>query len=231
MYKTALQHVIHLIRHPTIWLYLIPSILIALGYFFIGDLLGVFELNDNISGADVSWWDSFISGLGQAVYLVYSEIYKFFLLTILSPVMGLLSEKIEHLLNGKKFEFNFVRLMKDLLRAVAIFTTAFLFSTIFSLFLYLIAYIFGIQVIVPYIMYVFTGFFIGFSFFDYSLERYQYTIFESWKFAFQNKMMMVVSGVSFSLICLVPIIGIVLAPFATTLFSTSLWVEKIKSMA
>lgn len=229
MYKIAILHVKELIKHPSVWLYLVPSILIALIYYFVGDLFGIFSLDGSTAEANPSWWDTITNEIGNAVYLVYSETYKFFILTVLSPVMGLLSEKIEQILNGKTFEFNLIRLLKDLLRAVAIFTSAFFLSIFLSLLLYLVTYLFGLQFIVPYFMFVFTSFFIGFSFFDYSLERYRYNIARSWKFAFQNKLMMIVSGIIFSLLCYIPIVGIIIAPFTSTLFSTSLWVEKVKS--
>ena len=99
-----------------IWLYIIPPVAVALFFY------SIFAFFHNISeGAEVAkklpWVGEYVTtGVQKTIgFMVWitDEFYKFFILTLLSPINCLLSEKVDNEVTGAKFDGGFVRVMKD----------------------------------------------------------------------------------------------------------------------
>lgn len=88
-----------------------------------------------------------------------------------------------------------------------------------------------IYVVLSFLM---AAFFFGFSFYDHSLERYNIGVFGSIGFAFQNILLVTLTGVLFQALYFfpyiwdVPYIGVVISPVITTMVSTIVYLQYIK---
>jgi CysZ protein len=103
---------------------------------------------------------------------ITDEFYKFFILTLLSPINCLLSEKVDNEVTGAKFDGGFVRVMKDIGRAIFLLFFTLMLNFLAMFIWYVLAWIFNFHVIDSIVYFVIGAFFVGFSFYDFSLERY-----------------------------------------------------------
>jgi CysZ protein len=90
---------------------------------------------------------------------------------------------------------------------------------------YILALIFNFHVLDNIIYFVIGAFFIGFSFYDFSLERYGVGFFGTVEFGFERMLYMLLTGSVFSLIYMIPLVGLILAPFFVTILSTIVYTK------
>lgn len=210
------------------WLYLIPSLIIFLIYYSIRSFFSGFVENTSVV-ADVPLVGSYLDTGVQAAIgfmdFVFYELYKFLILTLLSPINCLLSEKVDNELTGAKFSGGIVRILSDLLRAIFIVIIAMILNLFFMFIWWLFAKISGFHIIDEIMYFLIGSFFIGFSFYDFSLERYGVGTFGSWSFGFGKMTYMLSTGAIFSGIYLIPDFGVVAAPFLVTIISTATYLK------
>ncbi|TNE54541.1 MAG: hypothetical protein EP338_06910 [Bacteroidetes bacterium] len=209
------------------WLYLIPALVIGILYYASASYMEQYE--ENTWFASVPWIGSYLNKgavavMGFASYLLFM-FYKFLVLTALSPVNCLLSEKLDNELTGAKFSGGFVRIITDLLRAVFILVVALFLNFMIMGIWWLFAWITGFHAIDSLIYWLINSFFLGFAFYDYSLERYGEAIFSSFGFGFGRMLHVLLTGALFNLIYLIPYAGILLAPFLVTMVSTVVYLK------
>lgn len=217
--KIAFEH----LSKGKYWLYLIPSFVVSL--LFAG-LFGLFSLLTNWSDAtdSVPLIGSYVaSGLKSAIQFsnaITTEVYKFFILTLLSPISCLLSEKVDNETTGSIFSGGITRILTDIVRAIFIVIVALFFNFLAMGIWWFLAWITGFHLLDEVAYFLIASFFIGFSFYDFSLERYGIGMFGSWNFGYRNTFQMLFTGMLFSLIFAIPLIGIISAPFIVTIVST-----------
>jgi len=157
---------------------------------------------------------------------ILEQFFIFFVLTILSPFNTILSEKIDSDLTGKKYKFDIGEVIMDLFRMILIVIIA-LFLEFTTLGIYwIISTIFGLDVLDPVFYFLIAAFFYGFSFYDYSLERYRKGVFSSIGYAFSNILGVTLTGSVFLAIYHIPYIGIIIAPVLTTKISTFVYINQ-----
>ena len=209
-------------------LFFIPGLIVGLFYYWA--FSSTEELKESATSLDgvplvgeylVSGAQGFI-GFWQGVLLF---IFQFFVLTILSPFNSFLSEKFDADLTGRKFETGFVRIMNDLLRAILVAIIALTLELIFSAIWWILSWLPLIGLLDPIMDFLIPSFFFGFAFYDYSLERHNIGTFRSLGFAFSKMGHMIISGSIFTLIFMIPIVGIILAPVLVTLISTGVYIK------
>lgn len=207
--------------------FFIPGLAIMLLFLTIFSLGGTYnEFTEKAS--DVSYIGGFLGwlfgGIGSIFSTILNEIQKFFILVLLSPVMSILSENYDAYLTGQKYKFDVVKLINDVIRAVFVVFIAFILEMscylLFTVFSFLVP-----DALEPACYFLITAFFVGFSFYDYSLERYSIGTFGSLGFAFSKVLTMVLTGSIFSLIFMVPYIGIPIAPVLTVMISTVVYIK------
>lgn len=163
-------------------------------------------------------------GIGDLFSTVLNEIQKFFILVLLSPVMSILSENYDAYLTGQKYKFDIVKLINDIIRAFFVVFIAFILEMSFYLLFFMFSFLVP-DFLEPLCYFLITAFFVGFSFYDYSLERYSVGTFGSLGFAFSKILTMVLTGSIFTLIFMVPYIGIPIAPVLTVMISTVVYIK------
>ncbi|MCO5259116.1 MAG: hypothetical protein M9916_03140 [Crocinitomicaceae bacterium] len=215
-----------------IWLFIIPSFFVFVVYGMLFLLLALL-----LSPLGLLAYIPFIGDYLQSFYdwtLVTSNSILFYarsftILTLLSPFMNLLSSKCDELYHKKSFEYSIGLFFADLWRAFKVnfilFSMYLVVVTIISL---LIQPILG-ATIGKGLSYIASSMLFGFSFFDYNFERYRMGISSTFEKGFKNWMVIFIGGVIFQFIYLLPILGIVFAPFLTTILTTDVFIKN-KSM-
>ncbi len=207
-------------------LYFIPGLIVGLIYLYFqfqaSRALAVAHMGDDIPlvGTAISW---FADGAFSIFSLIASEFYKFVILVVLSPVNCILSEKFDSYLTGNEYKFDLIRLINDFLRMILIVISALLLEYIFLAVWWVFSWILP-DFIGETLFFLISSFFVGFSFYDYSMERYGVNFFKSWGLGFSKMSYMLITGAMFTLMLKIPVVGIIAAPVLTSMISTAVYV-------
>lgn len=209
---------------------LLIMVLLFLLYMFLGDKFSEFILllikKQVKTGV---FTDSFIHIISKFfVFIIYFYTYKFLVLGILSPFLGLYSEKIEEFYQGKEFKFGFLKNVKFVFRGIGISTINFAMELIFTFFFFFLGLLLPFKGVFYGMTIIIQSFFIAYSFMDYTLERREYGIKESLKEAFRNFFPLSLMGILFLLLFSIPIVGVLYGPFYFTGVVTLYYLKKEK---
>lgn len=227
-FRLAFQH----LTQGKYWGYFLPSLVVGLlfGGFF--GLLNWFAGFSSATGSVPVVGEYLADGISSFVRVtdvITTEIYKFFILTLLSPISCLLSEKVDNEVTGGNFSGGLTRIITDLLRAVFIVLVALLLNLVFMSAWWLFAKWTGFHLLDEIVYFAIAAFFMGFSFYDYSLERYGIGTFASWQFGFRKWPHILLTGLTFSILFSIPVVGIIGAPFVMTIVSTMVYINLSKT--
>lgn len=158
----------------------------------------------------------------------YYLVYKSLLLVIISPILGYVSERVETHLTGKKFDFSFSDNVHFLLRGIDIGLKSFFKQMVGTCVVMLLGLIFPINLSIPLLIFIIQGYFTGFSFMDYTLERYNLSPKESLEFLKKQRVYAALCGGIFTLLFFIPIIGLFIAPLITCVATTKITLELLQ---
>lgn len=209
-------------------LYFLPGVLFAFAFWGLESWSENVFSSDSISD-DSSWFESLwfnaVNQTGQLLNLVLHQLAIFFILTLLSPINTFLSESVDTDLTGERVGFDILRFINDFIRMIFIvfiaITGELLLIGIWKTF----AWIFSLQYLNSVVFFITASFFYGFSFYDYSLERNEISVMGSIRFAKKYFIPTLVTGIFFSIIMLLPILGLALAPVIMTIVSTYVFLK------
>lgn len=227
-------------KHKLGWFFIFP-ILFNIVLFF-GGWAAVGELT-NISTdytSSVIPIPDFLSGFVEVLiwliikisfFLIFAYLGGFIVLILLSPVLAIISEKVEEKITGNTYPFNIQQLIKDVLRGVIIALRNMIIEVGFLILLFFMSFIPVVGFATPFIMFFISAYFYGFSFIDYSSERNKMNIKSSIAFVRNNKGIATANGALFSLFMLIPYFGIMFAGFAAIISTVgaTLAVNKINN--
>jgi len=214
-------------------IYLAPPILVTF-FYIIGSLLLSSFLSESWA-KEISWLLVVFEKLSQVIDFLFTQLYIFIVLTCLSPFNTMLSQKVDVFINNQFFLVNIRQVINEFFRMIFIVLIALVFNILLILFLWLLSQMFGNYSSFIYNIgsFVISAFAIGFTFYDYSLERYKIGVVTSIKFAFYNWAIVLLSGLIFKVlyefpyIWDIPFIGIIIAPVFTTILSTVIYLRII----
>lgn len=184
-------------------IYFIPGIVVAILFWQVFIVLGTVETSisflDDIPllGTFLGW---VLGGAFGLLKFILTQLFVFFVLTILSPFNTLLSEKVAFDVTGVKIKFDLERLNSDLIRMIFIVLVAVILQLFFFFIYFIISSILGLGFLDEAVYFVISAFFYGFAFFDYSLERDQIGVFGSLRYAFSNMLLVSLTGAFFLLL-------------------------------
>lgn len=204
-------------------LYFIPGLLLAFLFLIFSE--GLSLVNSSLSFLGNTPWIG--QYLGAAVNSTFGWVYgfslflyQFTILLIYSPFNTLLSQKLEAKETGIELTYNWIQIFKDILRLLGIvFIGGFLYLCIYLIWM-IFSWILGLSILSPFVSLLLVGFFTGFNSYDYSLERNKIGVIESWGYAFRHPLHMILTGLIFTFLLYIPIIGMVLAPVLMTMVGT-----------
>lgn len=225
----ALKQAISLLLQGHFVKFLIPGLIVGIFFFTIsGGVSLTFKAFSLVE--KIPWIGNFLAnGIGKAYGGIYSfgfYLYQFIVVTLFSPFMTLLSERVEEHITGKDFPFSLGKFFKDLFRLIDIMLSGMMVYFVFHAIWIITGKIFPIEIINPIISFLIVAFFAGFYSYDYSLERHSISRKASWKYAFANPLQILLTGTVFSVLLLIPYVGVILAPVITTLVSTLIYVRE-----
>jgi CysZ protein len=170
-------------------------------------------------------WLRFLLIFGRImVHLVflmfYFSLFKYLFLIIGSPLFAYLSEKTEAIIEGKDFPFSFTQLLKDILRGIRIALRNMLWQTVYTLSIFILAFIPVVGWITPLISLLVECYYLGFSMLDYSCERHKLSTSQSISFIGKHKGLAIGNGLIFLLMHLIPFLGWLLAPSYAVIAAT-----------
>lgn len=221
-----LPNIFLVFKDKSTYKYLVPGAVVTLFYGSFMFSMGWLSEERNVSDEALSWSAKLIYWLTSGAKWFTTMLFEFIVITLFSPIMALLSERVETNITGNQFEFSLSRFIAELLRTVGILVSGFVLSSLVILVWSLVAWIGDLKTITPYIVFVIKAFFIGFNYVDYSLERHSVSIRRSWIYAINRPLKMLIPGVIFSFLFFVPVLGVMLAPFITTIIATLLWIAE-----
>ena len=218
-------------------LYFIPGVVITLIYWFFKSKTQVLEDSIDISTGyswidwATSWVDTGISQAFSLIGFIFEQIYIFVIITVLSPFNTSLGEKFDSKLTGNKFDTNVIRFINDFLRMIFIVIIAVVLEITFIIMYWFLSWMFGLDALDPFMYHIIAAFFFGFSFYDFSLERYEQGVGSSMYYAFEKPLTMILTGTIFLLMFKIPLVGIPLAPVLTIMISTVVYLFDQKKLA
>ncbi len=154
-------------------------------------------------------------------FLLYFLVYKALLLIVLSPFLNYISERTEKSLSDQEFTFSFSDNMRFIWRGIVISCKSFSKEILGTLIILLLGLIPLLSLAAPFLIFLLQSYYVGFSFMDYTLERHSYSSKESLAFLRKNWTFSAFSGALFTVVFLIPIIGIFLAPLISCVAITS----------
>lgn len=185
------------------------------------DILGTYLFEWLGIGQDNSGWMHYFTGIFQWIlglgirilmYFVFSYVAKFLLLVLLSPVMAYLSERTEELLSGTKQAVDWGLFLKNCLRGIVIATRNLVIQLLVSCLCFICCFIPVVGWFAPIFLLLSGYYFIGFSMMDYVYERRGFGIRQSALETRKNKWLAITLGFVFSVLFVIPYIGIIFAP-------------------
>ena len=179
---------------------------------------GFFGLMINILLKIIFWW-------------IGGTLLKYLTLIFLSPILAVLSEKVEEKISGVKYKFSVIQWLREILRSILLnlrnmfLEYGILFISTLLSFLFPPLAIFLVPVSL-----IFSWYFLGFSVIDYSLERKRFSIQQSVAFARKNSGILCGTGCAFWLMGILPgILGFlgyaIVAPVPAVVSSTILFLK------
>ncbi len=215
------------------WYFIFPVlfniVLFLLGFYSVSSLSdGVIEsLNEWTNIDQWSFWGSsvlvgVIKGLIWIVlrvlfFIIYAYFGGYVILILMSPVFAFLSEKTERIINGQNIPFNWSQFLKDVLRGALLAIRNMTVELFFTVILFVVSFIPVVGYITPVILFFISAYFYGFSFMDYTFERRRFKVDASIRFMRQNKGLAIGNGFVFSLVLLIPYIGVMLGGFVAVI--------------
>ncbi len=162
--------------------------------------------------------------------LIFAYIGGYIVIIFLSPVFALLSEKVETILTGEEFPFSFKQLFKDIWRGIRLALRNLGFELILTFVLFILSFIPIVGFFTGIALFLISAYFYGFSFIDFSLERKRMNIRESVAFVKTNKGLAIGNGTIFSLVLMIPFIGVLISGFISIVSLTAATIATTEAM-
>lgn len=154
------------------------------------------------------------------LFIVYYLIYKAIILILMAPFLAYISEKTEVYVRGKEFKFSLKENIDFVMRGIKISLKCFFKEFLLTFLALIMGFLPIIGVVSPLFILAVQSYYIGYSFMDYTLERHHFDYKSSLRFARENKAFLTVSGSLFTLMLIIPIIGIFIAPNISAVSAT-----------
>lgn len=157
-----------------------------------------------------------ISGALMSVLVIL--VFKYIILILVSPIMSLVSERIEHKISDQAVDgggFNFAAIARGIRLSL---------SNIFrelglTLFLLVMSLFPLVGIISAPAIFIVQAYYAGFGNMDYTMERY-FNISQSRSFVSRNKGIAIGNGIGYVLLLMIPIVGLFFAPTLATISCT-----------
>lgn len=188
------------------------------------------SLGNNLSDLLLAKWEwgssnsviEFISDFISkgVILLIFWFLFKYVMFVVLSPIMSLISEKIESIHDGtNSTHFTIAGAISDMIRGLRIALRNIVRELLITLLIVILGFFPAFTLFSGIAIYIVQSYYAGFGNLDYYLER-RMNVTETVEFVKRRKLAAVGSGLGYMLLLLIPVIGIVLAPLLGTISAT-----------
>jgi len=225
-YSQALSFIIN---NKLAWYFIFPLVFNVLlffaGFYSVSSLGDSFitSLGEWINIEEWTFWGAgFVVGLIKGFiwvvirllfFFIYAYVGGYIILILMSPVFALLSEKTERILTGKDMPFDMAQFVQDIIRGVLLAVRNLGIELLLTLVLFALSFIPIVGYFTAIALLFVSAYFYGFSFLDYTFERRKFKIKASIDFMRRNKGLAIGNGFVFSLVLLIPYVGVMIAGF------------------
>ena len=184
-----------------------------------------YEFGDNLGRIMSSWypWDFgksainwFFMMMGKIMLFITGLFaYRYILLIVISPMLSILSEKVEQLYMDNPDHqmpgFSVRKLARDVSRGIRLTIRNLIRELSYTIALFLLGFIPGASVFTTPLTFGVQSYYAGFANMDFTMERYM-NVKERIQFVKNNKGMAIGNGIIFLLLLMIPVLGLLLAP-------------------
>ena len=197
-YKNYGKGTVFLFKNKLYWFFIFPIVLFV-GIYWLGTYFKTLEsqvnydlihTSEHIETINELIWTVLQMMFFDAIYIIFTQFTLYIVVVLLSPILAILSEKIEEIITGKKYSYDFKMLISDIKRgAIIAFRNLIWYYIFVGVFLAIVSFfelsatgfiIFAVPFIIGFYYY-------GFSFIDYVNERRRLNIQQSIYFVSQHK--------------------------------------------
>ncbi|MCC6599961.1 MAG: EI24 domain-containing protein [Crocinitomicaceae bacterium] len=168
-------------------------------------------------------------------FFTFLKTSKYLILACMSPVMSMLSERTEEIVTGKKAPFSIVQLLSDVLRGIVLsfrnlllelFTVWIVMGFCLATGLVFPAAVPLLSIVSSAIVFIVGAYFYGFATMDYVNERRKLSVKQSIQRMRKWRWIAIGNGAIFSILFLIPFIGISIGTTTSTVAATLSTLEK-----
>lgn len=164
------------------------------------------------------------------IWYIVGRYIKYFIQILLAPLLAYISAVTEEKLTGKKYPFNSVEFLLDILRGIGLTIRNIVLETLMVVCSFFICWMFPLAgFIIPVVLYLVNCFFMGFNFIDYAAERKRMSIGDSTGWMLKNYAAVTGFGLAYNLISMFPVLDWLLAPISAASGGAILFEELNKS--
>lgn len=169
---------------------------------------------------DILYWTTWIS-LRIFLFFLFAYIGGYIVLLLLSPVLSLLSEKVEEIESHQSNPFRLARFLNEMVRSLLITLKNLMIESIIMVSIVILGFFPIIGFASPLLLILVAAYFYGSAFMDYTLERRGLNLAESNNFCKINMGYTISIGLPFALTLLIPFIGPYLGSFMAIIGSVA----------
>lgn len=202
------------------WFHLIPGAATALFLYYLDKGLNFTPTPaENLEGWSATW-QSALNSTFYGIHFLIEHLKIFAILTLFSPIYAHLSTKIEEDLSPQAVSISWWSIFFELIRMTGVVILLLLFEWLLSILFGIANWLIDLEVLRPAFYYLLSAYFYGYSFYDYSLERHQIRIFTSIAFAKNKAVYVLLTGILFKSMLMIPFVGVIVAPIFATVLAT-----------
>lgn len=224
----AIGQMLNAFRQGRYWRFFLPSLGISIVFWVLFGLLSLLGTVFSVLGGSPLIGDYLqvgVEGFFGLFTFLFDQLMVFIILTVLSPMNGFLSEKIEREDSKTAVEFDWSMLANSLLRAIFLVILLLIMEFAVIFVYWLISLFIDSPRLDALAYFLIAAFFYGFSFYDYNLERHREDVFSSIDFSFKHIASVLLTGTIFSVLLSIPYLGVIIAPVVATMLSTWVYIK------
>jgi CysZ protein len=160
--------------------------------------------------------------------LLVLKILRYAILIIISPVLALVSERVDEIITGNKYPFEFGQFIKDVFRGIAVSLRNMFFEMLIFLGILLISWIPVVNLAGTAFLMLIGWYFLGFNMMDYTHERRRMSISQGKHFTRKYKGLAMGNGMIYTVLLYIPFLGFTIAPVLSCIAATIATLEKLE---
>jgi CysZ protein len=166
--------------------------------------------------------------LKALLFFLFASYIKYIVLIFCSPIMALLSERVEEITTGKTYPFHFGQFIKDIGRGVLVTLRNMLIETACIVACLVVAWIPVIGWLTIPFLWIIAWYFLGYSMMDYTFERKRLSLSQGTSFVRKHKGIAIGNGFIFSMLLYIPFLGVIVSPVLSATAGTLATLETMK---